>query len=165
MKHRRVFSTESIQKAQEAVAVARAAGALDDDISLVARSDIEMQLIPDKRHDVGMDFAPAALRGALGGGSMGLLAGLVAMVIPAFGITLAGAALFTATGAMVGSWSGALVGSAIPSEVRRRFEDEIEAGRVLVVIDVVQENIAAIEAALQGIGAIELPYDSLSAVS
>ena len=165
MKHRRVFSTVDILKAQEAVAAARHAGALDEDISLVARSDIEMQLVPDKRHDVSMDMAPAAVRGALGGGGMGLLAGLLAMVIPPLGITVAGAALFTITGALVGSWSGALVGSAIPSEVRRKFEDEIEAGRVLVVIDVVEENIAAIEAAVQSTGARELPYDSLTAVS
>ena len=165
MKHRRVFSTEDILKAQEAVAAARQAGAADEDISLVARADIEMQLVPDKRHDVNMDFAPAAVRGAIGGGSMGLVAGLLAMVIPPLGITVAGAAIFTITGALMGSWSGALVGSAIPSEVRRKFETEIESGRVLVVIDAVEENVATIEAAVQATGAQELPYDSLSAVS
>ncbi len=165
MKHRRVFSTENIVQAQQSVAVARAAGALDEDVSLVARADIEMQLVPDKRHDVSMDFAPAAVRGAVGGGSMGLLAGLAAMVIPPLGITVAGAALFTITGALVGSWSGALVGSAIPSEVRRKFEDEIEAGKVLVVIDVEEANIATIESAVQGTGAVLLPYDALTAVS
>ena len=165
MKHRRVFSTESIIQAQQAVAIARQAGVPDEDISLVARSDIEMQLVPDKRHDVNMDIAPAAVRGAIGGGSMGLLAGLLAMVIPPLGIAVAGAALFTVTGALVGSWSGALVGSAIPSEVRRVFEEEIEAGRVLVVIDVIQENIGNLEAAVLSTGAKELPYDSLTALS
>ncbi len=165
MKHRRVFSTTDILKAQGAVAAARQAGALDEDISLVARSDIEMQLVPDKRHDVNMDLAPGAVRGAIGGGSMGLVAGLLAMVIPPLGITVAGAAIFTMAGAVMGSWSGALMGSAIPNEVRRTFEAEIEAGRVLVVIDAEPEIVANIEAAVQATGAQELPYDSISAVS
>ena len=84
-----------------------------------------------------MDFAPALGRGAALGGITGLFAGIVAMAIPPLGIAVGGPALigFFTGGALVGTWASALVGSSIPDEVRRKFEAEIEAGHVLLVID------------------------------
>lgn len=121
MKHRRVFSVPDLPAAEAAIAAARASGIHDDCISLVARSDIELESIPPERLNVAHDTIPAAVRGAVEGGSLGLLAGVIAVLVPAFGITLAGAGLLTAVGAMVGTWSSALIGSAVPDAVRRRF--------------------------------------------
>ena len=82
MKTRHVFSTPNLETAQAALAAAREAGVEDNDLLLVARSDIELESIPDNRQEADTDLMPAALRGAGYGGATGLLAGLVAFAIP-----------------------------------------------------------------------------------
>ena len=165
MKHRRVFSAPDVHVASSAIAAARASGIRDDCISLVARSDVELESISPDRINVEKDTVPAALRGALEGGSLGLLAGVIAMLVPAFGVTIAGAGLITAIGAMVGTWSSALIGSAVPDAVRRQFEKEIERGQILVVVDGDKDTLTATEAALAKLGAQALPFDHLSLTS
>ena len=54
--------------------------ASDDDILLVARSDIELEAIPDDRKEADSDMLPAAARGA----GMGAGAGLLAVATVAF---------------------------------------------------------------------------------
>ena len=165
MKIRHVFSTASPAAAVEAIAAARSAGVDEEAITLVARSDIEMDQVPGERIDVGTDLVPAAWRGAATGGALGLVGGLVAIAVPAIGIPLAGVGLLALTGAAVGAWSSALMGSEVPSEVRREFEAEIEAGRVLVVIDAPRDDGAVISAALHQVGATELQFRQLAALS
>ncbi|WP_300620235.1 hypothetical protein [Dokdonella sp.] len=165
MKHRHVFSVPDAGTARKAVAVALSHGIDDGRITLVARRDIELESLPPERIDASTDTIPAAFRGALEGGGLGLLAGLIALAIPALGVTIAGAGLIAAIGATVGTWSSALMGSALPSEVRCRFEDEIEEGRILVVLDGDRESLADVEAALLRSGATLLPFDRLSLIS
>jgi hypothetical protein len=163
MKTRHVFATSSVPAAHQAIAAARAHGIRDDDLSLIARHDIELEVIPDERKEVAMDFIPAALRGTVGGGTAGLLAGLVAMAIPSMGVTLAGAGAIALLGAMVGTWSSALVGASIPDEVRRKFEAQIADGNILLVIDAEQALLPEAEAAIIATGAQPLPYEATTA--
>jgi hypothetical protein len=163
MKTRHVFATATVAAAHQAMAAARAHGIGDDCLSLIARHDIELERIPDERKEVAMDFIPAAMRGTVGGGAAGLLAGLVAMAIPTMGVTLAGAGAIALLGAMVGTWSSALVGASIPDEVRRTFEEEIEAGRILLVIDGEKALLPEAEAAIVATGARPLPYEATTA--
>lgn len=165
MKTRRVYSTADMAQARRALAAAREAGVPDEDLSLIARHDIELEAIPENRKDEHSDFMPAAVRGVAQGGATGLLAGLVAMAIPPLGITIAGALGVAAAGAAVGAWSGALMGAAVPDPVRRKFEGEIEAGRILVVVDGEDENGERAEAAIVATGATALPFDKPTALS
>lgn len=165
MKTRHVFSTPDIPSAQAAMAAARGAGVDDSDLLLVARSDIELAAIPDERKEADTDMMPAALRGAGYGGATGLLVGLVAFAIPPLGVTLAGAAAAGLAGAMVGCWASALAGAALPDPIRRQFEGEIEAGRILVVVDGTRETLARAEPAITGTGATLLPFDAPSAMA
>lgn len=80
MKTRHVFSTPNVEAAKTAMQVARAAGIPEEDISLIARSDIEFEDVPEQHREAGSNFYPAALRGVIGGAT-GLLAGLVAVAI------------------------------------------------------------------------------------
>ena len=107
MKTKHVFLAQDVDVAANAVGSLRGAGIADDDIALIARSDLEMQVIPEEFRESRTDFMPAALKGALGGGATGLVAGLVAVAIPPLGVTLAGAAAITAVGAAAGTWSAA----------------------------------------------------------
>ena len=165
MKRKHVYLTDDLAEARSAVTAARHAGVLEDDIALVARNDIEMEVIPEDKRNASTDFVPAALKGAVGGGTVGLVAGLIAAAIPPLGVTLAGAAALAAVGAIGGTWSSALMGSALPDPVRRRFESEIAAGRILVVIDMAEEDMAQVDAAVQASGAELLPFEEPSAMT
>ena len=165
MKTRHVFSTRDIHAAELAVDALRQAGLSDDNISLVARRDIESEGIPDDQRDTGDDFGRGGLKGMLTGGGSGLLVGLVAIGVPPLGLTLAGAAALTVAGAAVGGWVGMLTGTAAPGPVRRKFEDEIAAGRVLVAVDGEPDELANADTVLLAQGATPLPFAAPTAIS
>ncbi|HEY4294762.1 hypothetical protein [Luteibacter sp.] len=165
MKTRRVYSTPDIAQARRTLAAAREAGVADSDLSLIARHDIELDAIPEDRKDEHSDFMPAAVRGLAQGGATGLLAGLVAVMIPPLGVTLAGALGVAAAAAVVGGWTGALTGSAAPDPVRQKFEAEIEAGRILVVVDGEGEAGQRADTAVIASGATPLPFEQPTALS
>jgi len=159
MKRRAVFSAADMPTVRAAMHAARTAGVDNDDISLIARSDIELENVPDDRKVEDGDFYPAAVRGAVGGGVAGLLAGLVAVVVAPIGITVAGVVGLGLAGASLGAWSTALAGSTVPDPVRRAFEEEIEQGRILVVIDGDEDVLPAAIRAMSATGAVHLPFD------
>lgn len=165
MTQRRVFSASSVAQAGDAVAAAREAGVPEDGISLVARSDIELEAVPDDLKLAETDFKTAAVRGTGVGVVAGTLAGLLAATVPPLGLTLAGAMIGGgAAGALVGTWASALVGASIPEPVRRRFEEEIEAGRILLVVDAEEELQDALSRRLADIGVIAMD-DRLASAS
>lgn len=165
MKTRHVFSTPDLDTAQAAMAAARAAGVGDHGLLLVARSDIELESIPAERQEADTDMLPAAMRGIGYGGATGLLAGLVAFAVPPLGITLAGAAAIGVVGAMVGCWASALVGASLPDPIRRKFDGEIRAGNILLVVDAEAGVAAAAERAVVAAGASPLPYEAATALA
>ncbi|HEY1141356.1 MAG TPA: hypothetical protein VGE88_14310 [Lysobacter sp.] len=165
MKVRHVFSTPDLPTAQAVMNAARGAGVHDDDILLVARSDIELEEIPNEFKEADTDLIPAALRGAGYGGAAGLLAGLAAIVITPIGLTLAGAAAAAVAGALVGSWASALVGSSLPDPIRRKFDDEIQAGRILVVLDGDKDVLDRTENIITAAGGTHLPYEASKAMA
>lgn len=160
MKHRHVYSTQDMAHARKAIAALHMRGIGNDAISLVARSDVEMDRIPDTLKEADTDSVPAAVRGMELGGATGLLAGLAAVAFAPFGVTLAGAVAIGAMGALVGGWSSALMGAALPDPVRQQFDDEIQAGRVLVLADVEDEQLPALREAMAEAGAADLDYVS-----
>jgi len=147
---RYIYAFDSTESARTAVTALRARGIDEQSISLIARADIQLEKIPDGYLDASTDFMPALGRGAALGGAAGMFSGIVAMAIPPLGIAIGGSALlgFFAGGALVGAWSSALVGASVPNETRRKFEDEIEAGRTLLVIDSSGSNDALITSAM-----------------
>ncbi|GAB3362226.1 hypothetical protein GCM10027431_00110 [Lysobacter rhizosphaerae] len=164
MKTRRVFSTPDLITAKAAIQAARDVGIHDEDISLVARSDIEGH-IPNRRQEADSDFVPAAMRGALFGGLAGLLAGAIAVIaFPSVGMSWAGAGLVALAGVLVGAFASALVGSSLPDPVRQKFEGEIKAGRILVLVDGAAEILPAVETAVTRAGALSLPFETPTAL-
>lgn len=163
MIERRVYRAENIQAAREAVAVLREQGLGEEAVSLVARSDIELEAISDRHHEADVDFVDAASRGAGVGAVTGLLAGLAATAFPPLGITLAGAAVLGAVGAAVGSWASALTGETLPESVRRQFDEEIRSGRILLLVDAPAEDRARLRALLESAGLRALDHAAPSA--
>ncbi|MFC5741762.1 hypothetical protein [Dyella tabacisoli] len=165
MKTRCVFSTPDMTSARAAMEAAKQAGIDDNDISLIAREDIELKQIPDHLMPGRNDFYPAAVRGVACGGGSGLLLGLIALSVPPLGVTLAGAGAMVLAGATVGCWTGALVGSEVPDVISRKFKSEIAMGRILVVVDGNKEKLAIAEPAIAGTGATLLPFHAHTALT
>ena len=160
MKHREAYSTVDVAGARRALAALHLHGIGNDAISLVARSDIELENIPNTLKEADTDAVPSAIRGLEIGGATGLLAGLIAFAVPPLGITLAGALGIGAVSALVGGWASALMGSAVPDPVRQQFESEIESGRVLVLVDVPNDARETVQDAMEEAGAVHLNYSS-----
>jgi hypothetical protein len=159
MKTRHVYSTTDLDQAREAMAAAREAGVGDDCLTLVARSDIELDAIPNKDKEAGGDFMHGAMKGVAAGGATGFLLGLAAMVLAPVGITLAGAGIAALAGAAAGGMASSIFGSALPDPVRARFHDEIAAGRILLIVDAPAEVHQTLDPVVRATGAQRLPFE------
>jgi len=165
MKYRHVFSTPDLAEAENAVNALRRVGIPDEDISLIARHDVENAAIADDRQDTSGDFARGGVKGLIGGGGTGLVCGLVAVAVPAIGLPLAAGAAMVVAGAAVGGWMGMLTGTSEPDPARRKFQEEIDAGRVVVAVDAEQHLLDRADAVLLDTRATRLPFDEPSALS
>jgi len=84
------------------------------------------------------DLVHGAETGLVIGGVGGLLLGLFVVFSPPTGVVL-DVAIILATalgGALVGAWIASLVGAAVPNSRLKQFESDIEAGRILMMVDV-----------------------------
>jgi hypothetical protein len=134
---RYVYAFDTSDAAMAAVEYLGGNGLDGKHVSLVARSDINKNELPDSLVNVSMDFTPSVKRGAVIGAATGLVIGIVVPLIPAVGLSLNAFELiaFLIGGALVGTWSASLIGASVPNNLRRKFKSEIDAGHTLVVID------------------------------
>ena len=98
------------------------------------------------------DVVRSAEMGLLIGGGVGaLLGGLVAVHYPIVGYEpnwgVAGA--LAVAGALFGAWASSMIGVSTPSKRLARFEKQIEAGQILLMVDVPLWQVERIEARLQ----------------
>lgn len=159
MKTRHVYSTTDLDQARAAMNAARQAGVGDDCLTLVARSDIELDSIPNNDKEATGDFMHGAMKGVAAGGATGFLLGLAAMVLAPAGITLAGAGIAALAGAAAGGMASSIFGSALPDPVRAKFHDEIAAGRILLIVDAIDDVQRAADPAIRAAGAERLPFE------
>jgi hypothetical protein len=134
---RYVYAFDTSTAAMSAVEYLGTNGIDGQHVSLVARSDINKNELPDSLVNVSMDFTPSVKRGAAYGAATGLVIGIIVSLIPALGISFSAFELiaFVIGGALVGMWSASMIGASVPNKLRRKFKNEIEAGHTLVVID------------------------------
>jgi hypothetical protein len=115
-------------------------------IHVLAKRGTPMEKLPEATYRQKSDFIPALQQGLALGGLTGILAGLVAMAVPG-GLVLAGGALLATslTGAGVGAWAASMVGSSIGNRRIQQFEEAIENGAFLFMIDVPKSRVDEIE--------------------
>ncbi len=118
-------------QAQQAIKELREAGYSDDEIGYLARASV---LAPGETVDESI--AGGAVAGGLVGGVVGAV---VALVVPGIGPAIAGGILAAsltgaAMGVAAGSVLGALVGIGIPEEEARRYQRDLEAGRMVITV-------------------------------
>lgn len=119
----------------------KAVGFTEQDISVIAKDHEEIERI---EHETNMDTAEGMASGAATGGVLGgvagLLIGLGALTIPGIGpILAAGPIAATFTGAIVGAGAGGLagglVGYGVPEEDARHYDQRVNEGAILVLVD------------------------------
>jgi len=116
-------------------------------IHVIAKSGTPMEDLPEANLFQKSDFIPAVERGLALGGTTGILAGLVAVTLPASAPILAGGILLMATlsGAGIGAWAGGMVGVSVGNTRIKQFEKAIEAGQLLLLADVPKSRVDEIE--------------------
>jgi len=131
---------EDRTQVDRAVADLHSAGFRDDQIGVAMRHDSDDFDLGDDP-DEGSEAGAGAASGALAGLGLGALAGMgvLAGVIPVIGPAIAGGTLGiilsnAAAGAGIAGLIGALVGAGIPEHEAAFYQNEFEAGRVVVTV-------------------------------
>jgi hypothetical protein len=94
----------------------------------------------------------AAQTGLVVGGATGMSTGLlVALFFPITGLEPQWevAALLTVLGGVFGAWSSSMIGISIPSPRLERYENAIEQGQILLMVDVSCAQVQAVTSLLQ----------------
>ncbi|GAB4364594.1 MAG: DUF1269 domain-containing protein [Methylohalobius sp. ZOD2] len=110
----------------------------EDEIHIIAKEGVPLDNLPEAGLAEKTDLIPSIKRGLATGSATGLLAGLAAVLLPT-GIVAAGGAVILATtlsGAAMGAWFSSMIGISVPSEEMRKYEKAIEAGELLMLVDI-----------------------------
>jgi hypothetical protein len=118
---------------------------------VLAKRGTPLKTLPEASLLQKSDFVPAVQRGVGLGGAVGTLAGLVAVSLPPAGPVIAGGIILASAlaGAGVGAWLGGMVGMNIGNTRLKRFEDAIERGELLVMVDVARGRVDEVSALIK----------------
>ena len=120
-------------------------------IHVVAKEGTPMGDLPEANLLQKSDFIPAMERGLAVGGITGVLAGIAAVTFPPAGLVLGGGAILgtSLAGAGIGAWISGMIGMDVPNTHIQKFEDAIEKGEVLMMVDIPKTRVEEIEALVQ----------------
>ena len=119
----------------------------DHHIHVVAKEGTPLGNLPEANLLQKSDFIPAVERGLAVGGITGMLAGLAAVTFPPAGLVLGGGAILgtSLAGAGVGAWVSGMIGVDVRNSQIDRFQNAIEQGEVLIMVDVPKDKVEEIE--------------------
>lgn len=138
------FLAPNIEITHEIVEELRSEGIEDHHIHVLAKRDTPLQGLPEAGMSIKTDFIAAAERGIALGGTTGLVAGLIGLRFAGF--VIAGGPLLGVilAGATIGTLAGGLAGMSTGNSKLKQFEQAIEQGELLVLVDVPRERIDTI---------------------
>lgn len=123
----------------------------DHHIHVVAKEGTPMGDLPEANLLQKSDFIPAMERGLAVGGITGVIAGIAAVTFPPAGLVLGGGAILgtSLAGAGFGAWISGMIGMDVPNSQIDKFEEAIEKGEVLMMVDIPKTRVEEIEALVQ----------------
>jgi hypothetical protein len=134
------YATE--EKAVRAIRALQDRGFGPERIAVLARHSAQADRIASETGAAPLKVVhDGRVAGSLFGGSVGVLVGFLAMVLPGIGVALGTATLVVATlvGAGAGTVGGALLGAfgaiGVPEHEARRYVERFAAGDIIVVVD------------------------------
>jgi hypothetical protein len=131
-----------VEHAQEVVRDLKEAGFSEKHIYAIAKPGMPLPDLPDAGPEDN-DFLPAFERGVVLGGAAGLIGGLLAFVSAPAGIVVGGGGvlLIGLMGASLGGLLTGLAGAGFPNSRLKSFEKDIEAGKILIMVDVLHDQL------------------------
>ena len=122
-------------------------------IHFVARDGADMTGLHEANLFQTSDIIHAAEMGLMVGGGVGVVAGAVVAMFPIVSDTpqwgLVG--VLAVLGAVFGAWAASMIGVSTPSHRLKRFEQAIEQGQLLLMVDVPRSRVREIEERLEAL--------------
>ena len=115
-------------------------------IHVIAKRGTPLEDLPEASHWQKSDVVPALQRAIPVGGATGLLCGLVGLALEPH-LVIAGGGILLATslaGVGVGADLGGMVGLHVGNTRHKAFEQAIERGELLVIVDVPRDRVEEI---------------------
>lgn len=152
MSKRLCFLSPDVAHAKAAIRHLIEDGIEERNIYVLAKSDAEVEDLPDAGPEAD-DFVPALERGVSIGGLTGLFLGLSALVFRSTGLIVGGGGVLLTglMGASLGGLLTAMAGASFPSSRLRGFEQEISAGKILVMADVPKKRVAHVNELIRSV--------------
>jgi hypothetical protein len=121
-------------------------------IHVLANHSVTLEELPEASLLQRSDVVHALERGVALGGATGAFLGLVALVFPPAGLTIAGGSVvaMTLAGAGFGAWTAAMIGVDEPNARLTRFREAIQNGQLLLMADVPASREQEIEQLVAG---------------
>lgn len=138
------FLAPNIKTTHKIVDELRANGIEDRHMHILAKRDTPLEDMPEATEFQKTDFIPALERGAALGASTGLLAGLIGLRFAGFAIAGGPVLGILFFGATIGAMMSGLAGLQVGNSRVKQYEDAIERGELLVMVDIPKERIDAI---------------------
>jgi len=125
-------------------------GVSEDKIGVIAKDGLPIDELPEADEEDKNDAVAGAKRGAVLGSAVGLFAGLGVISVAPVGIIVGGAGLAVAAlgGATYGTLVSAMIGSSVPNSLLREYQDQIESGAVVVIVEMDEANVDNIKKAV-----------------
>lgn len=117
----------------------------ESDIHVLAKRDTPLEGLPEAGMTIKTDFIAALERGVALGGTTGLLAGLIGLRLAGFAIAGGPLLGIIVAGATIGSMMNSLMGMNSGNTRLKQFEEAIEQGELLVLVDIPKERIESIK--------------------
>jgi hypothetical protein len=138
------FLVPSVHIAHQIVKELQTEGIEDRYIHILAKRDTPLEGLPEAGVSIKTDFVPAIERGLALGGTTGLLAGLIGLRFAGFAIAGGPLLGIIMAGATIGSLMSGLVGLSLGNSRLKQFEQAIEQGELLLLVDVPRDRIETI---------------------
>jgi hypothetical protein len=120
-------------------------------IHFVARSDADLDGLHEANILQTSDLVHGAGTGLIYGGITGVVAGtLVSYFSPIEGVSFGAVPLAGFIGgALIGAWAASMIGSSVPNSQLEPFRSAVDAGQILLMVDVPNHRWEEIEALLK----------------
>lgn len=134
------FLVPDIDNATQIVKALQEMGVVAEGMHVIVKDQekLEMTQILEAGVFETTDILRALVRGAVAGGIVGLVAGILLVMFPPQEFTLGWGTVLglTVFGILFGAWASSLIGISIPNPVVAKFERAVEAGGIMILVDV-----------------------------
>lgn len=146
MKRRLYFVLPDLASAKQIVDELLLARIEDRNMHFHAKDGVSLEGLHQANLLQTSDIVHGAESGLVVGGVAGVMAGIAVMMFPPTGVSMQLVTiLITAVlGSVFGLWVSSMIASSIPNSRLREFEEDLEAGKILLMVDVPSARVTEI---------------------